>query len=198
MLNLYIPKADMDFTGQKGTLGDMSANHVFMEATTTVSQVSDSHEYVNMYSANFQHRQFYFWMQFTDMDGVRLNVEKLVIHSANNKLVQTKNRDGSSVTYGDIVVIPEKTYGTYPNEIYVALQNDSEGADTYTFEVTSGGYVYASTTDQATRLTKQYYPRDFRQIKRALPMKGSAENIQASSSVNNFTDGGNTNGNVGF
>lgn len=195
-LDLYVPKGDMDFTGQIGTLGDMSSMHTFMVATTSITEVNSSGQFVSMSNASFKHKQFFFRFRFSDTDNIRLPIEQLTIRTTGGKLVLTKSRDGSSVTYGDIVINTVKDQNAYPNEVFVALQNDYEGVDTYSFTVKSGGYIYES-VDASTKLTKQYANGNFARVHRALPMKGSASRIQNGSEVSNFENGNGATGESG-
>lgn len=205
-LNLYIPSADMDLTGQTGTLGSMS-NHTFMDATSTISEVDGSGQYVDMNSATFHHRQCFYRFRFSDPDGIRLNVKKLTIHASQGKLVQTKSRTGET-TYGDIVVNTVKDQNAYPDELFVALWNDYRDAnDTYSFTVEAdNGYVYESNNSDpsdlnTTRMTRKDNTGAFTRVHRALPLQGSAANLQAASAVNDFGNGngeGGESGSVSF
>ena len=193
ILKIYLPKADMEYIGQKGTLGDLSLNYVYMTATTMVSEVTSSGDFVDMMDTNFSHQQFFFRFRFSDSDNIRLPIEQLTIHAAGGKLVQKKNRDGSSVTYGDIIVTTEKDQNAYPNEVYVAIQNDYNGADTYSFTVKSGGFIYES-VDASSKLTKQYANGAFTRVHRVLPLKGPASRVTTTTTIDGFEDGGGDSG----
>ena len=191
-LNMYIPKADLDFTGQKGTLGDMSGNHTFMEATAEVAEVNSLGQYVDMGSTTFRHRQFFFRFRFSDTDGFRLHVKKLTIHAAHGQLVKTKPLNGTA-TYGDIVVNTVKEQNAYPDELFVALWNDYRaGTDTYSFTVEAdNGYIYES-VDDATRMIRKDNAGAFTRVHRALPMKSAAVRVQPTTDVTPYGNGGYT------
>lgn len=198
-INLYVPKADLDFTGQKGTVGDMATNHTFMDATTTVSAVDASGNFLNMNNASFKHRQFFLSFQFMDQDGVRLHIEQLTIHTTSGMLVQTKPLVGEA-THGDIVVNTEKVNGEYPSEVFVALHNDSGASDTYSFTVKSGGYIFAS-TDAASMVTANIADGKYYWVYRTLTLQGSATRLdsQVGSAIESHADGGgDSNGSVNF
>ena len=195
VLDLYIPKADIDYTGQNGTIASMCGEHTFMEATSTVSQVDESNKFVDMNSALFHHKQVFLRFRFQDADGIRLHIEQLTIHADGGKLLLSKPKDGDPL-YGDLVVNTVKENGEYPSEIYVALHNDLGTTDTYSFTVKAGGYVYAS-TDAASKVTANIRDGNYHWIYRTLSLQGSASRIQSSSEVSNFENGNGDTGESG-
>ena len=198
-LELYIPKADIDFTGQNGTIKSLSGEHMFMSATSTVSQVDESNKFVDMSSATFHNKQFFLRFRFQDPDGVRLHIEQLTIHTDGGKLLLSKPKDGAPV-YGDLVVNTVKENGSYPEEIYVSLHNDLGTTDTYSFTVKSGGYIYAS-TDAASKVTANLFDGKYYWVYRTLTLQGSASRISSKldKTINPHTDGGgDNNGSVAF
>ena len=200
-IKMYVPQADMDFTTQNGSLGDMSNNRTYMEATTSITQVDAEGKFLAMSGANFTHRQCFFRFRFSDTDGIRLHVKKLTIHAEHGKLVQTKSRTGET-TYGDIEVNTVKEQNAYPDELFVALWNDyRDGNDTYSFTVEAdNGYIYESNSD-ATRMIRIDNVGAFTRVHRALPMKSAATRLdsQVGSAIESHADGGgDSNGSVNF
>jgi hypothetical protein len=139
-LDFYLISPNVDYTGQTGTLQDLT-NFAYMASTVNVANAVGTT--VTTEDVAFTSKQFYLRLRFMDADGIRLPVEQLVIHAAGGKLVQTKPLNGEA-TYGDIVVNTVKEHGQYPSELYVCMHNDLGAKDTYTFTVKSGGYIYAS------------------------------------------------------
>lgn len=199
VLELYVPKADIDYTGQDGTIKSVSGEHMFMTATSTVSQVDASNNFVDMNDATFHNKQFFLRLRFMDADGARLHVEQLTIHADGGKLLLSKPKDGVPV-YGDLVVNTKKVNGEYPSELYVSLHNDLGATDTYSFTVKAGGYIYAS-TDASSKLTNNFADGVYGRVSRTLSLQGSASRIgsQLNTTIIPHTDGGgDNNGSVAF
>lgn len=194
-MKAYLPSADVDYTGQKGTVGDMSSNHTFMEASSTISEVDVEGHYVDMNKLGFKHRQFFLSFQFMDEDGSRLHIEQLTISAAGGRLLLTKTKEGVT-TYGDLVINPEKVNGEYPSEVYVAIHNDLGTTDTYSFTVKSNGYYYAS-TNAASKVTANISDGIYGWVHRTLSLQSAAVRITPASSVNNFTAGNGSEGESG-
>lgn len=140
-LTVYTPNTAFDYTGQKGTIGDVSSNHAYMETTTHVASVNGTDVYTD--EMTFHSSQAYLIFHFQDSEGKRLHVKQLTISAASGQLVQQKPLNGTAV-YGDLVVETEKVDGEYPSELFVALHNDSGEADTYSFSVVTPERTYES------------------------------------------------------
>ena len=146
-LRLYLPSRDMDFTGQDGTIYNLSSRYSYQEASATVTAATDN--ILTLSNVNMTHKPVYIRFQLTDAStGERLHPEQLVIHAANGKLVQKKPYSGET-TYGDITVSPTEEEGEFPGELFVALLDDGNASDTYTLTATMGSDVYVGPVDKA-------------------------------------------------
>ena len=192
-LDMYMPSADIDYTGQTGGLENMTT-YAYMTAQVQVSRIEGGNVYTN--DVTFTSKEAYARFRFTDKeDGMRLPVEKLTIHAASGQILLRKPLTPTTedpIVHGDLVINTEKKNGAYPNEVYVALHNDYGSKDSYTVTIESGGYVYSVTGNLTLADTK------YTLINAKVTLQGTADKIQANSTVNDFTDGGNENGSVGF
>ena len=193
MLDVYVPSATMDFTGQKGTVGDLSSKHSFMMKTAKVISVSGTD--VTTEKLEFVSRQCYVHFQFTDADGVRLHVEQLIISAASGKLVLTKTKEGDT-TYGDLEINLDKENGEYPSDVYVALHNDSGAKDVYNFTVKADGYTYYS-TESAAKINANLQDGHSYNANKQLTLQSAASRITTTSSVNDFGAGNGASGEAG-
>jgi hypothetical protein len=193
-LDMYIPSADIDYTGQNGLLESMT-NYAHMTAQVQINRIEGGNVYTN--DVTFTGKESYNRFRFTDKeDGMRLPVEKLTIQAASGKLLLRKPLTPTAedpIVYGDLVITTEKKNGAYPNEVYVAMHNDLGAKDNYTFTIVSGGYVYASSP-----VNNNFKDTKYTLASVKVSLVGSADKIQNGSSVKNFTDGEKTNGIVGF
>lgn len=82
-------------------------------------------------------RHSYAMLKFRDdQTKVYLHVKQLTIHAESGKLVTYRGADGYT-EYGDLVInLPLETNSNdYPNIVYVALLNEKEGQDSYTYTI---------------------------------------------------------------
>ena len=184
-LEFYVVSPDVDYTGQTGSLSDMT-NYAYMASTVKVASISGNT--ITTEKIAFRSRQFYLRFQFMDADSIRLPIEQLTIHTTGGKLLQSKTKNGTPV-YGDIVVNTQKENGSYPIEVYVCMHNDLGAKDTYSFTVKSGGYIYAS-TDASNSVSANLSDGTYNRVARTLSLLSTAAPINATSSVSDFGDGG--------
>ena len=150
----YVPSVEMDLTGQKGTIADLSKNFSYLTATSvTVEEVDANRNAITMSGAAFTRRPAILRLRLTDSEGNRLKVKELKISCTSGKLVKSIAADGTKAYYdfdaGDeFAMRPEKEDGAYPKEFFIALLNDYNDKDTYTFSAWVGNSVYSSTTDE--------------------------------------------------
>lgn len=189
-LDFYMPAADIDYNGQKGSLTDMT-KYAYMHTTVKIDRIEDGKIYTE--NIKFAGEQCYLRLRFVDPDGIRLHVEQLTISTTSGQILLSKPLGGAAV-HGDLVINPEKENGEYPSEVYVALHNDLNDTDTYTFMVKAGGYIYGGTTGNMTfkLVDTKYYLTT-----RTLTLQGSASRIQSSSEVSNFENGNGATGESG-
>ena len=152
-LKLYLPSKARSYTGQKGTITDLSLN--FSYQTTTVQVASVTGSTIALSEANMNQRQAYLWFILKDEDGNRLHPSQLTISAAGDKRIVTElDAEGNPTAYGDIVVNTEAFQGEYPGDIYVAILHEDydEAAQTHasvTYHLTAvvDGVAYVGKTD---------------------------------------------------
>lgn len=193
-LDMYMPSADIDYTGQNGGLEAMT-KYAYMTAQVQVNRIDGGNVYTN--DVTFTGKESYNRFRFTDRDGgMRLPVEKLIIHAESNQLLLRKPLTPTAenpIVHGDLVITTEKKNGAYPSEVYVAMHNDLGAKDNYTFTVVSGGYVYKSSV-----VNNNFKDTKYTLVSIKVDLQGTADKIQTNSTVNDFTNGGNENGSVGY
>ena len=93
-LTLYYHDADLDYTGQTGTIGCVSTSKSFLSATSTVQQInqgtgtiSDNGGYLVMSNASYSPMQAYLDISFTDDDSKALAITQLDIWTSGGTLV---------------------------------------------------------------------------------------------------------------
>lgn len=149
-LKLYLPSRDIDYTGQDGSLNNMSLRYSFRDATTTVAEAQD--QILTMRDVSMTHRQTYWRMMLTDESGKRLHMERVEISSVSGKIVLSKPVGGET-SYGTLIVNAVQKDKEYPAELFVALGNDNVGNDTYMFKAVVGADVYVGPSDRALTYT---------------------------------------------
>ena len=136
-VNLFLtPKAEEDlsrtYTGQKGSIYDVSAKFSYQKATVKVDEVNGSN--VKLGLAAMWHRQAYLRFVLTDQAGNRLHPSMLTITTpAGEELVTAVAADGTCTYGSSIVISPEAEDNEYPGELFVALLNKG-----FTESATSG------------------------------------------------------------
>ena len=166
-LALYYHSADIDYTGQKGTIADVSTCKSFLTATSTVQKINQadgtmkdgSDNFLVMSNASYSAMQAYLDISFTDNDGDELAITQLDIWTDGGKLVKTAPLDGEK-TYATqdnpLIVTPDAATGRF----FLALRDEAGSSNTYNFKATSttndtyfysqnlnlaiGGYYYAA------------------------------------------------------
>ena len=139
VLTLLIPREIFDYTGQKGSLtkagdndkGTIEDTYDYGMATVTVGAISGT-TVTTTADARFENQQSIYRFGFGTSGS--LAAREFTVMSANGKLVQSVSYEGGAWTpaFGPITVKP-----TVPSDnfYYVALQNGSTGADTYSFVI---------------------------------------------------------------
>ena len=146
----YVPAVAMDLTGQKGTMADLSKNFSYLTASVAVKEIDAEQKAITMGGASFTRRPAILRLRLTDSDGNRLNVEELKVAATSGKLVKSVAGDGTKTYYGsgeELTITPGQEDGAYPNEFFIALLNDSENKDTYSFTAKVGNSYYSSVAD---------------------------------------------------
>jgi len=153
-LTLYMPSADLDYTGQDGTIGTMSKYYDYMQASIKVASVDG--DKVTTEEASFASVQAYLWVRFRDEDNKILHVKQVQIKTVKGQLVGQKAM-GATATYVNPLVINtpllHQQIDDYPTDIYVAIMNDYTKKDTYAFTVIGAdGKTYKAKSNLATTL----------------------------------------------
>lgn len=163
-LTLYMPSPDLDYTGQDGTIGNMSRYFDFMMATVKVASVEGST--ITTEDLSFKPRQSYLLLKFKDENSLKLHVKQVVIHAANGKLVASQSNGGTPVYTDELIIntVKESSTEDYPSDIYVALFNDEKKKTSYTvtvlatdgktYKTKSAMSVYFGSTGSLTTATR--------------------------------------------
>ena len=152
----YAPSTSYNFSGQKGTLADISSNFNYLRATATVNKVDAENHILTMGFAAFDWAFALAIFEFQDQAGNPLNPEQVVIHATHDQLV---NQGGEEPLYGDLTIDVDRTTidgDRYPfnrSKVFVAFQNDyTSSADTYTFGIFANGIAYVSDENDAASM----------------------------------------------
>lgn len=153
-LTLYMPSADLDYTGQDGTIGTMSTYFDYMQTTAKVDSIVDGKVFTN--ELKFASVQAYFWIRFRDENNKLLHVKEVQLRAKNAKLVAQKSKDGTTTYTNQLVVttpVVNQQIDDYPTDIYIAVLNDYKKKETYAFTVTaSDGKTYKSVSNLSANL----------------------------------------------
>lgn len=140
-VSLYNHRAALDYSQQKGTVADVSTNCAYLVGESTVKEVDDDGGFLQMTDATFTHMQAFLDVTVTDANDNPLDVNAFAVYTSSGKLVLTKTVDGTT-TYdgseGALMVTP----ACATSKIFLALRNESEASDTYTFIAQAGSLVY--------------------------------------------------------
>ena len=162
-LTLYYHSADIDYTGQKGTLADVSTSKSFLTATSTVQQINQGSGAINnnsghlvMSNAAYSPMQAYLEISFTDGDGTPLAITQLDIWTSGGKLLKTAPLGG------------EKTYATEANPLrvtpdaatdhfFLALRDEAGTSNTIYFRATTAADIYTYSQESNLAIGGYYY-----------------------------------------
>ncbi|MBP3213325.1 MAG: Ig-like domain-containing protein [Bacteroidaceae bacterium] len=155
-VELYLPSKARSYVGQKGDINDLSAHYSYQYQTVKVKSVSGTT--VQLESANMWQRQAFLRLIFTDEAGKRLHPSQLTISASAtsaNRIVTSVGEDGTTMTYGNIVVNAKEENGEYPGELFVAILNEgydelarTHGKVDYKFTAIVDGMVYTGPSDR--------------------------------------------------
>ena len=139
------------YTGQDGTIGKLSKDYSFRNATVSVSKITGTT--IKLSRAAMWHSQAYLRFFLKDENNQRLHLQKLVISSTGDNKIVTKVAANGTETTGDIEVNTAMSRGEYPGEIYVAILNQGYTVDAETGAVTNGSvgaYQLTAVDDKGT------------------------------------------------
>ena len=129
---LYYHKAKLDYTGQLGTIANVSTYFSFMEASSSVKNVDTENRVLTMSEASFSAMQAYLDLTFTDSENNPLDVHSLAIWAEGGKLLMTKAYDGTpeyATESNPLIIAPE----TSSNHLFFALRDENGAANNYHF-----------------------------------------------------------------
>jgi len=139
VLTLLIPREIFDYTGQKGVLtgkATIEDTYDYAIATVTVDSINGT-TVTTTTDAQFENQQSIYRFGFGP--SASLVAQEFTVLSANGKLVTSATYEGNAWTpaYGPITVNPSvpNPISASDNFYYVALQNGSKVADTYSFVI---------------------------------------------------------------
>lgn len=147
-MDLITPRTDWSYASQDGTLATISSTYDYAVAEAQVIYI-DAESNNKLYASNaiFNPQQTILKFTLKNDDGTQnLSVPSLTIVSGSGKIVLSRNLDGSTVNYGGLTVTPASATNTY----YVALRNDQDGADSYTFTARANSTVFCYTRENVT------------------------------------------------
>lgn len=145
-LSLYYHEASLDYTGQNGTVSNVSSNYSFLEASSTVKEVDAQGGFLKMSDAAFSHRQAFFQLRFVDKDNNPLLLERLSIYADGGKVVLTRPL-GSDATYATeslpLTIAPVSA----TDQLFFALRDENGASNTYHFKAVIGSEEYSIERD---------------------------------------------------
>lgn len=145
-LSLYYHEASLDYTGQNGTVSNVSSNYSFLEASSTVKEVDAQSRFLKMSDAAFSHRQAFFQLRFVDKDNNPLLLERLSIYADGGKVVLTRPL-GSDATYATagspLTIAPASA----TDQLFFALRDENGASNTYHFKAVIGSEEYSIERD---------------------------------------------------
>ena len=149
-LTVWRPSASINYTGQKGTIYNLSSNYSYAKAMVTVLQASDN--ILSLSEVNPVQQQEYLRFVLMDEAGtVRLHPSRLDIHAiSGGHIVESIAADGTITPCDVLTVTPDLDNGEYPGELFVALLNDNDNnSDKVTYRILAqvGSDVYVGPVD---------------------------------------------------
>lgn len=148
-VTLHYHTASLDYTGQKGTIADVSTSKSYLTATSTVKQIGqttgtvkdETNDYLVMSDAAYEAQQAYLDITFTDGAGQALAITKLEVWTSEGKLVKTAPLDGQTVyaTHASPLTI---TPDAATDHFFLALRDEAGTSNTIYFKATTAGYTY--------------------------------------------------------
>ena len=145
VITLYYHTANMDYTGQVGTLAGVSTNKSYLTGSSTVKSVDATGGYLSMSGAAFSALQSYVDLTFTEQNGTPLLITSLDVWTDGGKLVKTKAIDGTTV-YATEASPLTITPASATSNFFLALR-DENGAE--------NNYHFKATTSDSRTLTKE-------------------------------------------
>ncbi len=162
-VTLHYHTASLDYTGQKGTIADVSTSKSYLTATSTVKQigqttgtVKDDNDYLVMSDAAYEAQQAYLDITFTDDVGQALAITKLEVWTSAGKLVKTAPLDGQTVYATDaspLTITPDAA----TDRFFLALRDEAGTSNTIYFKATTAGDTYIYRQNLELKYGEYYY-----------------------------------------
>lgn len=179
VLDVYLPSAAMDFTGQKGTIYDLSSHFSFQHATATVQEAAN--QILSLSDVNPSHRQEYLRFVLMNEDGSeRLHPTRFELHAiSGGHIVESMAEDGTITPCDMLAITPELEDGEYPEQLFVALLNDDDTEVTYRLKAEVGSDIYVGpiSTQSAFKSNSRSYLGQLSRIRRNMLLTSPASGL---------------------
>ena len=161
-LTLCYHSATFDYTGQVGTLADVSANKSYLMATSTVTAINVAESDINssesgkliMSDAAFTAQQAYLDITFTDDCGDPINISSLEITTSGGKLVSSTRIDTDVTNYLSPLTV---TPASPTNHFFLALRDEYGSANIIYFKATTSDYGTLTYSRELNLVNGHYY-----------------------------------------
>ena len=172
-VTLHYHSASLDYTGQKGTIADVSTSKSYLTATSTVKQIGqttgtvkdETNNYLVMSDAAYEAQQAYLDITFTDHEGHALAITKLEVWTSEGKLVKTAPLDGQTVYATDaspLTITPDAA----TDHFFLALRDEAGISNTIYFKATTAGDTYIYSQNLELEYGEYYYAASPKTMKR--------------------------------
>ena len=172
-VTLHYHSASLDYTGQKGTIADVSTSKSYLTATSTVKQIGqttgtvkdETNNYLVMSDAAYEAQQAYLDITFTDGAGHALAITKLEVWTSEGKLVKTAPLDGQTVYATDaspLTITPDAA----TDHFFLALRDEAGTSNTIYFKATTAGDTYIYSQVSNLEIGRYYYAASPKTMKR--------------------------------
>ena len=182
-VTLHYHTASLDYTGQKGTIADVSTSKSYLTATSTVKQIGqttgtvkdETNNYLVMSDAAYEAQQAYLDITFTDRVGHALAITKLEVWTSEGKLVKTAPLDGQTVYATDaspLTITPDAA----TDHFFLALRDEAGTSNTIYFKATTAGDKYIYSQNLELEYGEYYYAASPKTMTMMYPNNSSAKN----------------------
>jgi hypothetical protein len=182
-VTLHYHTASLDYTGQKGTIADVSTSKSYLTATSTVKQIGqttgtvkdETNNYLVMSDAAYEAQQAYLDITFTDDVGHALAITKLEVWTSEGKLVKTAPLDGQTVYATDaspLTITPDAA----TDHFFLALRDEAGTSNTIYFKATTAGDTYIYSQNLELEYGEYYYAASPKTMTMMYPNNSSAKN----------------------
>lgn len=182
-VTLHYHTASLDYTGQKGTIADVSTSKSYLTATSTVKQIGqttgtvkdETNNYLVMSDAAYEAQQAYLDITFTDDAGHALAITKLEVWTSEGKLVKTAPLDGQTVYATDaspLTITPDAA----TDHFFLALRDEAGTSNTIYFKATTAGDTYIYRQNLELEYGEYYYAASPKTMTMMYPNNSSAKN----------------------